>query len=143
MITAADWARNWVQGMTNAADKIRAGVNRVTESPGIAAVQAQDKMRANWLASIDNGTWMGRMASMTLQQWQQGMINKGLPRIADGVRAAQGKVQAFATVALPVYQQLQSQIRQMPAVTPQDMEARVLAWMRGMRAAKPALRNYR
>lgn len=142
-LTAQQWAQNWVAGMTNANDKIRAGVQATMEAPGIAASTAIPKMRANWIASIDNGTWLHRVTAVTLQQWQQAMINKGLPRIADGVRAAQGKVQAFATVALPIYQQLQAQVHAMPKVTPADSENRVLAWMRGMRDAKSALRNYR
>ena len=136
MKTAQQWAQNWVNGMTNAGERIKAGVMNVQTPPGESAVQAHTKMRANWLAAIDGNKWSNALLAVTLDSWKQSMIQKGIPRIADGVRASQGKVQNYATRAIPIMQALQQQVRSMPKITPQDSEARVLAWMRGMRNAK-------
>lgn len=141
MINAQQWAENWVNGMNNAGEKMRRGAQAVTEAPSLRAVDAVNKMRANWIAAIDSGYWTGRMSSVTLDQWRNAYINKGIERIANGVAGARGKVQSYATRAIPIMTNLQNQIRQMPNATNQDAEARVLAWMRGMRAASDQLRG--
>jgi hypothetical protein len=141
MVTAQQWAQSWANGMSGADAKIRAGVMATVLSPGQEALGSIAKMRANWIAAIDSGRWAIAMGAMTVQEWQQAMIQKGLPRIADGVAAGKPKVQAYANIAIPVMQALQAQIHAMPKTTPAESEARVLAWMRGMRNAKAQLRG--
>lgn len=133
MITAAQFAQNWGTGLQNATQKIQAGVQAVQQSPAAAAVQNQDKMKRNLIASIDNGVWAAGLSGYTLQMWQQDMIKKGVPRIADGVQNALPKVQKFAQQLLPYVQSLQAQVKQMPNNTDADADARMLAWARGMR----------
>jgi len=139
MLTANEWAQNWMGAMLQADGKMRAGAQRLTYAPGAAAVQAVDKMRANWLAAIDSNQWANATGMVTVEQWRQAYIQKGIPRIADGVRAAQGKVQAYAQRAIPVYTQLQAQINAMPKRTLNDSKARMNAWLDGMVAAKGQL----
>lgn len=133
MINAQQFAANWAQGMNNATDKMRQGAQNVKTAPGVSALNAKEKMKARWLDSVNSGKWGANVQAVTLQDWQQAYVQKGLPRIADGVRASQGKVQRFANEFLPFIQSLQQTVRAMPKVTPADSEARVLAWMRGMR----------
>lgn len=139
--TAQQWAQDWVAGMNGAAEKMKRGVQAVTVSPGIGASDAIEKMRANWIKAIDNGTWQQAVTSYSLQQWQASMINKGIPRIADGVRNSQMKVQNYAQRAIPIYQQLQAQIDQMPKRTLADSLQRVRIWMEGMESAKQQLKG--
>lgn len=138
---AQQWAADWAAGMNNSQEKVKRGVNAVKEAPGVTAAKSIEKMRANWIAALDSGRWQMNTTAVTLQAWQSAMINKGLPRIADGVRAAQQKVQNYATRAMPVYETLQNQIRQMPKRTVQDSLARVRVWMEGMQAAREQLRG--
>ena len=138
---AQQWAADWAAGMNAAGEKIKRGVGAVKEAPGVTAAKSIDKMRANWIAALDSGRWQLATTNVTLQQWQAAMINKGLMRIADGVRASQQKVQNYATRAIPVYENLQAQINQMPKRTIQDSLARVRVWMEGMQAAKDQLRG--
>lgn len=132
-ITAADFYRNWSNGMNGAQERITRGVQAVTQSPGVQAAASQDKLRANWLRAIDSGKWARAMEQLTLGEWQRAMIQKGIPRIADGVRGAQAKVTNFASQFIPFITNLRQQVQAMPNTTPQDSEARVLAWIRGMR----------
>lgn len=123
---------NWSNGMNNSLDRMRAGVNAVQEAPGTRAVAAMAKMRANWLRALDEGKWTRGVTAVTVQQWQQAMINKGIPRIADGVRGAQNKVTNFAQQLLAFETALQGRVRQMPNVTVADRRARMNAWFDGM-----------
>lgn len=132
MITAQQFWERWQAGMNNSADRMRTGVQAVTQAPGERAHAAKDKMRAKWLASVDGGDWGMAMLDVTLQQWQQAMIQKGIPRIADGVRGAQGRVTNFATQLLAYEQQLQATVRAMPKITAADSKARMNAWFDGM-----------
>lgn len=132
-VTAQQYWQRWSDGMNAAGDKMRAGINRVQITPAAAAIAAQSKMRANWLQAVDSGKWANNLGAMTLAIWQRAMIDKGIPRIADGVRGSQTRVTNFANALLAFETNLQNQVRAMPNITPQDREARVLAWMRGMR----------
>lgn len=129
---AAQYWAKWSQGMNNAQERIRAGVNAVQEAPGVRAGNAIAKMRANWLRSVDDGRWLRAVSAVTVQQWQRAMIEKGLPRIADGVRGAQPKVTNFANQLLAFEATLQQQVRQMPSITVADRRARMVAWFDGM-----------
>lgn len=133
MITPDQFWRRWEQGMNNAAERMRAGVQAVREAPQAAALRNVDKMRANFLRSLDSGKYASAMGRSTLQQWQQAMLQKGIPRIADGVRGAQTKVTAFANTLLQYEANLQQQVRAMPSATDADMKARMVAWYEGMK----------
>lgn len=133
MPTAQQWSANWLAGMQNSARKTTDGVNRMTEAPGPKAAAQQEKMRINWLARLADGTWARNVSSVSLETWRRKMIQKGIPRMADGAIQSQGKVTRWATYAAPRMQQLMTDVRAMPKITAQDSEARALAWMRGMR----------
>jgi hypothetical protein len=132
-VNAQQYAANWVAGMQNSTEKMRAGIQAVRDNPMLAAVEAQDKMRARLLAAIDSGKWARNTANVSLTQWQSAMINKGLARIPDGVRNAQQKMRGVGDTLIPFMANLQDQIRAMPNITAADAEARMLAWTRGMR----------
>ena len=140
-MNAVNWAANWSTGMNQATDKIRQGVQATTVAPSVGLLAAKDRMRARWLAAIDSPSFESAVQRVTLPMWQQAMISKGLPRISDGVRLAQPKVQGYATRAIPVYQQLQTLVRAMPKTTLNDSVARVRAWMEGIQNAKVVLRG--
>ena len=98
-MSPSDIAASWATGMANAQTKIQAGVNAVKTAPGQAAAANKQGYLAGVQANVDK--WGSRVSSVTLQQWQQDFITKGLPRIATGAQAAQPKMQAFMTQFLP------------------------------------------
>ena len=111
---------------------MEAGVNRVTEAPGEAAAQAQDKMRANLIDAIDTGKWADRVRSVSLSEWKQAMINKGIPRVAAGIDGAAPKVIAFATDLFAYENGLMTTIEAMPDVTLNDSVNRAVTWITSM-----------
>lgn len=108
----------WVNNLSNATSSITAGVNAVTQAPGAKAAAAVQ----TWLARIQQSAnkWAKNVGAITLPEWQQAMINVGIPRIAQGAQAKQGKYLAFAQKFYPYLAQGQAQVQAMPKITLQD-----------------------
>jgi hypothetical protein len=104
-ISAAQAATNWAAAMANSSAKMTAGVQAVTEAPSVAAIAAIPRMVQGIQAAAADGRIQRGLQRVTLQAWQQAMINKGITRVATGATNAKPKVQAFMTQFLPFLQQ--------------------------------------
>jgi len=131
-LTAAQATEKHARRLKGATEDIRRGVSNVSTAPGVAAAAKQDKMRANLMASIDNGKWAARVASVPLGDWQRLMTEKGIPRIAAGVDGAKDKMEDFFGQLLPFQENLQAQINKMPDLTIEDNINRMTTFTRGM-----------
>lgn len=97
-------------------------------SPGQAAARQKAAWAQNVVAAQDK--WASRVASVTLQDWQQAFVSKGIPRIASGAQAAQPKFQAFMSNLLPY---IQRGVQSLPARGNLDQNiARLTAFVRHM-----------
>lgn len=92
-------AARWAQGLSGATQKITDGVNRVQVAPGAAAARQADVWVQNVTASRDK--WRTNVAAVTREEWQQSMIQKGIPRIGSGATAAQSRMQAVMQQLIP------------------------------------------
>lgn len=92
-------AAAWVAGMQQAGPKITAGINAVTTAPGQAAARQKAVYVQNVANSADK--WAQRVANVTLQDWQNAAISKGVGRVASGATAAEPKMVNFLTQFLP------------------------------------------
>jgi hypothetical protein len=98
-VTPEQAAEAWAQRLGSSGERIRQGVQSVTTSPGQAAARQKAAYAANVAAAQDK--WAARVASVSTSDWQQAVIEKGLPRIAAGAQAAQPKMAAFMAQVLP------------------------------------------
>lgn len=94
-------ADRWAQNLGAAGTKITAGVNAVTESPTAKAARAVDRQVAGVQAAAASGKTAAALNAVTLPQWQQAFITKGVPRIATGATAAKPAFTNFMTQLLP------------------------------------------
>lgn len=131
-VTPQQYQQKHAQNLKASLQYMTDGVNRVTEAPGVKAAAAQAKMRQNLLDAIDTGKWADRVASVPLQAWKDAMINKGVPRVAQGIDGAAPKVIAFATDLIAFENSLMGTIDSMPDVTLQDSVNRATTWITGM-----------
>ena len=104
-VSPAQAATNWSNGMANASAKMTAGVNAVTEAPSVKAIEAIPRMVQGIQAAAASGKIAAGLGRVTLQSWQQAMIQKGVNRVAAGATQAKPKVQNFFTQFLPFLQQ--------------------------------------
>jgi len=129
-MTADQIAANWAQRLGAAGDKMKAGVNAVNVAPGQLAARQKSVYVQNVQAAADK--WATNTAAVSLTDWQNAMINKGISRVATGATNAQSKMTTFFNALLP-YQQ--SKLSTLPARgTYEQNKARATAWMDAMHA---------
>lgn len=110
MATPQQAAANWAAGMSGASTKLKAGVNAVTTAPTQLAAAAVDRQVAGVQHAAATGKTQRALQAVSLQQWQNAMITKGLPRIASGAQAAIPKMQQFMGQFLPFQAALVAQL---------------------------------
>lgn len=94
-------AQKWAQNLTNSVQSIKNGVQAVTTSPMEAAAAQAQQYAQGVQQAINSGKWQAGLRRVSLGQWQQAVLSKGLSRIADGASQAKGKVQAVMQQLLP------------------------------------------
>lgn len=130
--TAAQVAAKWASRAQGATQALQDGINNVQTAPGALAAAKQDKMLANLTKSILDGKWAANVSAVTLQQWKDAMLTKGVQRYGAGVAAAQPKMQAFMSKLLPFQANIQAQLASMPDLTLQDNINRAVFMMTEM-----------
>lgn len=125
---SADATAKWLANLSAASGRMQSGAMAVNKAPGLAAAAAADK----WLAKVtaSKAKFAARVGSVSLQDWQNSYVNVGIPRVAQGAQAKQGKVQAFFDEFLPYLQRGMATIDNMPSVTLEDGIARASAMIR-------------
>lgn len=134
--TAAEAAKNWADGLSQATAKIGRGIDRVTDSPMEKAAASQDLWAMRTAEAARNGKFAKGLRRVPLQSWKDAAKKKGLPRIAGGAAEAQPKMQAFLTEFLPHVAAVQAQVNAIPKGGIEASKARMLANMEGMAAFK-------
>lgn len=91
-LTPQEAADKWAQRTAAATADVARGIDRVTTAPGQKAAQASGK----WLAKVSQAEqkFADRSRSVPLQDWQAA-AKLGTQRIAAGVQAKKGKMEAF------------------------------------------------
>lgn len=127
-------ASRWVSHLGGAVDKIRQGVQSVTTAPTAAAAAAGQLWQQRVADPATLAKFQRSLQRVSLADWQNSMINKGIPRIATGAANAKDKFQAFLTQFLPFVTNVANQVRQMPKATLDDRINRMVAQVRGTAA---------
>lgn len=115
----------WVSNLGAATDRMTAGAQAVQTAPGVLAAQAADK----WLQRVtaSKAKFAKNVSAVSLASWQNSYINIGIPRVAQGAQAKQGKYQAFAADFFPYLANGVAAIDKMPSTTLQDGIQRAVA----------------
>lgn len=111
-VSAEQATAKWVSRLSGATQQIQDGVNGVTVAPGTKAAAAKELWVQRVMAAKDK--WAQRVASVSLSDWQNAMINVGIPRVAQGAQAKQGKVQSFMSEFLPYLDSGVAKVKAMP-----------------------------
>tara|TARA_S200002703_G_scaffold160053_1_gene176355 strand:+ start:185 stop:610 length:426 start_codon:yes stop_codon:yes gene_type:complete len=131
-LNATQYAEKWGRNLKGSTQDIRNGVQRVTEAPGIAAARKSDKMLAGITEAINSGKWSRAVAGVSLEDWKNATIEKGIGRISAGVDNAMNKQVQMAEQLLAAVDSVVSSIDSMPDTTLEDRIARSAAFQRGM-----------
>ncbi|KKN36648.1 hypothetical protein LCGC14_0771710 [marine sediment metagenome] len=131
-MTAEEFQEKHARRLKAATADMEKGVRGVTVAPTLKAAQAMTKLRTNLLKAIDSGKMERRLKAVTLQEWQQKMIDKGIGRVASGIDGAKEKTIAFAAQLLPAIDKAKAQIERLPSVTLDDNINRMVTFVREM-----------
>lgn len=121
----------WVQRTSGATQQVIEGVARVQQAPGQKAAAQKAVYLANVQAKADK--WERNVRAVSLQDWQAA-TTAGAQRIAAGVQAKQGKMQAFLRDFIPHVEQVQNRVNSMPRGTMEQNINRMIENVRGMAA---------
>lgn len=111
-VTAEQATKKWVDRLSAATQQITDGVQGVTVAPGVKAAAAKELWAQRVAASKDK--WAARVSAVSLPEWQNAMVTYGIPRVAQGAQAKQGKVQDFMQKFLPYLDQGVATVNNMP-----------------------------
>src|SRR5437660_6363253 len=101
MVDAAKAAQRWAERMQSAGERVREGVMSTDKDPIQLAISRASTWQANVSSSKAMERYKAGLGRSSKSAWQQGMIDKGIPAMANGARVAQPKVQAFLSSFLP------------------------------------------
>jgi hypothetical protein len=90
---AAQAAAKWQRNLSSAGQTISEGVMNTNKDPIALAIAAIPTAAANYAAAASSGRIQAGLQKSSKQAWQQGMVKKGIPRIAEGASQAVPKVQ--------------------------------------------------
>jgi len=124
-ITPQEAANRLIQGAANASAKTKSGIEQVTESPGVAAANAIDKMLQNLLEAFNSGKVERALRNVDLADWKRKAL-AGVSRIPGGLEANRTKIEQFYTELLSWQQSYTQEIDAMPKTTLADSRARML-----------------
>lgn len=131
-LTPAEISEKWGRRTKAAQTDVIAGINRVTESPAQKAIAKQDKMKANLIASLDDGTWAKRLGDVSLDDWKTKTAAKVAERLAGGVDGAAAKRGKFDAWLVGTLNEVLPKIDVMPDLTIEDSVNRVRTFMEHM-----------
>lgn len=131
-VTPEEFAEKWSRRTAGAVTDMRTGVEKVTESPTAKAAAKADKMLAKVTAAVQEGRWANNLKKVTLEEWKEKMLTKGVGRVAQGVEGAREKSRAFAEQLLPAVDAAVSEVKRMPDLTIEDSINRVGTFIRKM-----------
>ena len=131
-VNATEFQEKWARRLKGSLEDIKRGVDKVTEAPGVKAAAKVDKLKAKWLAKIEDGTWAKQVAAVSLDEWKRLFKDKVSARLSSGVDGAEKKVTAFAEKLLSFEDSLQTKVKRMPDLTIEDSVSRATEWIRGM-----------
>ncbi len=129
-MSPSEYSEKWGRRLKGSTEDMRRGIAAVTEAPGIKAAQKIEKMKANLMKSLEDGTWERRVSGVSLEDWKKQALEKGIGRVSQGVDGAGRKMQEFASEFFPHLEEGQRKIDAMPDITLEDNINRSVEMMR-------------
>lgn len=127
MISAQAAADKWAANLAGATQAIKDGVQAVTVSPTQQAAGRLDAYLAGVTAAVNSGRMAAALNAVSLPQWQNAMITKGINIIAQRAQQAKPKMLAFMQKWLAHEAQIPGILATMPRGNLQQNISRAVA----------------
>lgn len=133
-MTPQEFIEKWGRRMQAAAPDIQSGINRVTEAPGVKAAKQQNAMLNGVNEAVSSGKWARNVAAVSVDQWKQAALTKGVQRIAAGVTQAQPRMGDAVTKLLSDVNATLAEVERTPRGDLATNINRAVTMMQGMAA---------
>jgi hypothetical protein len=140
-VDASGWLQKWGTRLNSAQSDMKTGAMRVTRAPGESAAAAAPLMLQRITESINSGLWAKNVSAVTLAQWQDAFVNKGIGRVGAGVTAAQKTKGQVITNLLNAVDVSAAKARSLPKGTIENSIARAAAFMTEMHNQKANIKS--
>lgn len=114
MLSAQQLAQKWARNLGASTEAIKNGVAAVTTSPTAKAANRADAYVMGVQKAVADGKWQAGLRRVTLEDWKNSMLTKGVNRIGQGALAAQSKMESFLADFLPHVQSGVTALASMP-----------------------------
>lgn len=131
-LSAEEAHQKWKNRLTNAIGDVKAGIDRVTESPTAKAAAAEDKWFGNLQKAKSSGKFKRGLLAVGLEEWKTKARDIGAERIPAGAAGAEKKQTDFYKKLFPYQEKLQAKIKGMANVTLSDAVQRATTWITSM-----------
>lgn len=122
-------AAEWASRLGGSTQKIKDGIMAVSVSPTESALRQVDAYQQGIARAIADGRYQRGLQSVSLQDWQQAALTKGVARIAQGAAQAKPKMEAFLAQFLPHVEAGKQKLASMPRGSIDQNIARAVAMM--------------
>lgn len=140
-VNAEEYALKWGTNLKRSGTFISAGVDKVTQAPGLKAAQQSALMLAKITDSVTSGMWGRRVASVSLDSWKRSMKDKGIGRINQGVDSAMDKQKAMAVNLLKAVEESVAVVNQTPRGDLETNITRMISFVREMNQRRGSIRT--
>lgn len=120
-------ATKWETAMQGAGPAYIAGIDGVTEAPGVKAAAASAKYLAGVQANVNK--FERNSLAVDLGTWKSAAKNKGAQRLGTGATEAKAKFGAFTQAFFTYLKNGQATINNMPTVTYEQRKQKAIAQM--------------
>lgn len=131
--TPQEVADKWASRAGAAAQDYARGVETTDKDPTQLAAANGARYIAGVQEAYSSGRWARRLAAVGKAGWQQAVRDKGVANYGTGVTASRQKYADAMGPVLAAVAAGQRLVESMPSATPQQRDARALAFMQHMR----------
>ncbi len=131
-LNAVEYQEKHARRLKASTQDIRTGIKRVSIAPGVMAAEQQELLITRFTEAVGSGKWAKRVAGVSLQDWQDAFLNKGVDRIAAGIDGAKEKTIKSAEKLLANVDTASAEVKRMPKGTLDDSISRMTHFSRRM-----------
>lgn len=129
-LTVAQVVDRWAGRGAAAGPIVERGVNAVETSPTEKAANAKQRWIEGVNRAAQSGKFEAALRRVTLQDWRDAMIKKGIPNMVTGYTNGKAKFQRFMESFLPYVREGAARVRAMKKGTLEDSIARAAEMIR-------------
>jgi len=137
-----DWIKRQLDNLKAVGEaNFKVGIAYPKKDTIAEGIAAEDKFEAAMKKALEEERRKKALEFVTLQEWYGYSKDIGAPRLVEGVTKREKEVKDFVTGWQPILLDHVAKIDVMPEVTDREREERILANLRGLKAAKGTWRK--